>query len=115
MRADHWKPLDEAAAREVERLNNANLDNAVIALVTARLSQCVDGRHAPIPDEMVLRQLHQVGALFLVDRPGRYRRNDDARIVVTDKGHDVDEGVRAFSSDLGDAAAIDDHASWMAL
>lgn len=77
MRADDWEPLAEPVAREVGRLNDANLTNAVTALVTSLLSRGGEGEHPPpIPAQTALRQLHQVGALFLVDRPGRYRVND---------------------------------------
>jgi fido (protein-threonine AMPylation protein) len=61
---------------DLERLSAAALSAATSSLVLCRLERAEGDPRRLIPGEAELSSLHHVGAVFRLDRPGRYRTNE---------------------------------------
>ena len=72
----NWEISDRNLAGRIEPLNLVGLKSVLLAFIVFALGRA-EAKKAPptVPNERVLRQFHQAATVFLLKRPGEYRRS----------------------------------------
>ena len=76
-RVSNWELADGELAGRIEALNLVGLRSLLVALIVSSLGRKADGDALPpLPDEAALCGLHRAATVFLLERPGAYRRSN---------------------------------------
>lgn len=124
-RVSNWEMADGELAHRIEALNLVGLRSLLVALIVSSLGRKADGDTLlAMPDERALCALHSAATVFLLERPGAYRksnvklRQEDGSLLRPPPWSEVPALMAAFFVELeriwteGDALDVAVYALW---